>query len=56
MTTKIQVAAVSKAFGNGVSALGPIDLDVAERELVCLLGPSGCGKSTLLNIVGKSVV
>ncbi len=51
MTTKIQVAAVSKAFGNGVPALGPIDLDVAERELVCLLGPSGCGKSTLLNIV-----
>jgi NitT/TauT family transport system ATP-binding protein len=51
VTTKIQVAAVSKAFGNGVPALGPIDLDVAERELVCLLGPSGCGKSTLLNIV-----
>ena len=51
MTTKIQVTAVSKAFGNGVPALGPIDLDVAERELVCLLGPSGCGKSTLLNMV-----
>ena len=28
-----------------------IDLDVAEREFVCILGPSGCGKSTLLNIV-----
>jgi len=51
VTTKIQVAAVSKAFGTGVPALGPIDLDVAESELVCLLGPSGCGKSTLLNIV-----
>ena len=32
-------------------ALAEVDLDVAERELVCLLGPSGCGKSTLLNIV-----
>lgn len=30
--------------------LDPIDLEVAEGELVCLLGPSGCGKSTLLNI------
>jgi NitT/TauT family transport system ATP-binding protein len=34
-----------------VPALAVIDLDVAARELVCLLGPSGCGKSTLLNIV-----
>ena len=48
---KIQIDGVSKAFGNGVPALGGIDLDVAARELVCLLGPSGCGKSTLLNIV-----
>ena len=51
MTTKIQVAAVSKAFGHGALALGSIDLDVTAREFVCLLGPSGCGKSTLLNIV-----
>jgi NitT/TauT family transport system ATP-binding protein len=51
MMAKIQIAGVSKAFGNGVPALAGIDLDVAARELVCLLGPSGCGKSTLLNIV-----
>jgi NitT/TauT family transport system ATP-binding protein len=51
MMAKIQIDGVSKAFGNGVPALGGIDLDVAARELVCLLGPSGCGKSTLLNIV-----
>ena len=51
MTPKIQVAGVSKAFGSAAPALGGIDLDVAEREFVCLLGPSGCGKSTLLNIV-----
>ena len=51
MMVKIQIDGVSKAFGNGVPALGGIDLDVAARELVCLLGPSGCGKSTLLNIV-----
>jgi NitT/TauT family transport system ATP-binding protein len=47
---KIQIQRVSKSFGAG-PALAEVDLDVAERELVCLLGPSGCGKSTLLNIV-----
>ena len=51
MMTKIQIAGVSKAFGNGAPALAAIDLDVEAREFVCLLGPSGCGKSTLLNIV-----
>ena len=51
---KIQIAGVSKAFasdGRTAPALTGVDLEVAEREFVCLLGPSGCGKSTLLNIV-----
>jgi NitT/TauT family transport system ATP-binding protein len=55
MTTagaKIQVQRVSKTFdARATPALAEVDLDVADRELVCLLGPSGCGKSTLLNIV-----
>ncbi|HYE92078.1 MAG TPA: ABC transporter ATP-binding protein [Terriglobales bacterium] len=49
---KIRIEGVSKAFGGAATpALAAVDLDVAEREFVCLLGPSGCGKSTLLNIV-----
>jgi NitT/TauT family transport system ATP-binding protein len=32
-------------------ALGPLDLDIAAGEFVCLVGPSGCGKSTLLRIL-----
>jgi NitT/TauT family transport system ATP-binding protein len=51
---RIQVRGVTKDFrldGRPVPALLGIDLDVAERELLCILGPSGCGKSTLLNIV-----
>jgi NitT/TauT family transport system ATP-binding protein len=51
---RIQVQRVSKSFAVGrrqAPALAEVDLDVAEREFVCLLGPSGCGKSTLLNIV-----
>ncbi|MGH7186038.1 MAG: ABC transporter ATP-binding protein, partial [Pseudomonadota bacterium] len=52
--TKIRIRALSKAFGpddRRAPALAAIDLDIADREFVCLLGPSGCGKSTLLNIV-----
>jgi NitT/TauT family transport system ATP-binding protein len=51
---KIQVRRLSRTFvagGRTMPALVDVDLDVAEREFVCLLGPSGCGKSTLLNIV-----
>jgi NitT/TauT family transport system ATP-binding protein len=51
---KIQVQGVSKAFtgdGRQAPALLTVDLDVGEREFICILGPSGCGKSTLLNIV-----
>jgi ABC-type nitrate/sulfonate/bicarbonate transport system ATPase subunit len=51
---KIQIRGVAKSFGapgRAAPALAAVDLEVAERELVCLLGPSGCGKSTLLNII-----
>ena len=51
---KIQIQKVTKAFASGggsTPAVVDFDLDVAERELLCILGPSGCGKSTLLNIV-----
>ncbi len=32
-------------------ALGPLSLEIAADEFVCLVGPSGCGKSTLVRIV-----
>ena len=34
-----------------IDALGPLDLDVSDGELVALLGPSGCGKSTMLHLL-----
>jgi ABC-type nitrate/sulfonate/bicarbonate transport system ATPase subunit len=38
-------------FGQAVSVLENVNIEVEEGEMVCLLGPSGCGKSTLLRII-----
>ena len=50
----IRIKGVSKTFGRGADftvALKEVDLDVAEREFLCIVGASGCGKSTLLNLI-----
>jgi polar amino acid transport system ATP-binding protein len=41
---------VHKSFGH-VDVLNGIDLEVAPREVFCLLGPSGSGKSTFLRCI-----
>lgn len=50
---KLRAHALTRSFGRGahqLDALGPVELDVATGEFVCIVGPSGCGKSTLLRI------
>ncbi|WP_110667380.1 sulfate/molybdate ABC transporter ATP-binding protein [Salinicola halophilus] len=51
----IRIAGIDKTYGpkgpGHTRALEPIDLDIANGELVGLLGPSGSGKTTLLRIV-----
>ena len=51
--TKLKARGVEMEFPGPppIKVLEPIDLDVNNGELVCLLGPSGCGKSTFLQIV-----
>ena len=41
---------VSKSF-DGVAALRPLDLAVADGRTTVLIGPSGCGKSTLIRLM-----
>ena len=50
----VRLQGVSKVYGTGanaVAALDGIDIEVAPRELVCVVGASGCGKSTMLNLL-----
>jgi NitT/TauT family transport system ATP-binding protein len=47
----VRLRAVTKVYESGVTALGPLDLDVKRGEFMSLLGPSGCGKSTALRLI-----
>ena len=46
----LQVRGVTKRFG-GLQALGGVDLDVREGEILGLVGPNGSGKTTLINVI-----
>ncbi len=53
-TPKIAFEDVSCSFllkDEEVHAVGNVDLNIADGEIVTLVGPSGCGKSTLMNMV-----
>ncbi len=49
MTAALTARGLEKRYGSTV-ALGGVDLEVSEGELVGLLGPNGAGKSTLVKI------
>jgi NitT/TauT family transport system ATP-binding protein len=47
----LRVEHLAKSYGEGdhaVHAIGGVELEVSEKEFVCVVGPSGCGKTTLL--------
>src|SRR5215207_8398270 len=52
----LRIENVSRSFpgvrgGAPTRALEPVNLAIADNDLVTILGPSGCGKSTLLRLV-----
>jgi NitT/TauT family transport system ATP-binding protein len=51
VTTIAKLDRVERSFGNGLKALGPLDLAIEKGEFLSLLGPSGCGKSTALRVI-----
>ncbi len=46
----VKAEAVHKSFGR-LEVLRGIDLEVAPREVMCMIGPSGSGKSTFLRCI-----
>ncbi len=48
----VAIRHVSKAFGSH-QALKSVSMDVAPREVLCLIGASGSGKTTLLRCVNQ---
>ncbi|WP_277348211.1 amino acid ABC transporter ATP-binding protein [Streptomyces zingiberis] len=50
MTPMVKSEGVHKSFG-ATHVLKGIDLEVAPREVFCLVGPSGSGKSTFLRCI-----
>ncbi len=47
----IELAGLTKRYGNGQTVLDSLDLTIFKGEFVSLIGPSGCGKSTVLKLI-----
>ncbi len=47
----IELDGVTKRFGEGVTAVRDLDLEVPEGEVFGFLGPNGAGKSTTINML-----
>lgn len=48
--TVLRLERVTMQFG-GLKAVGDLDLDIAQGELVGLIGPNGAGKTTVFNVI-----
>ena len=51
----IHLDGVGKTFADGTEAVQPLDLEVRDGELLCLVGPSGCGKTTTMKMINRLV-
>lgn len=51
MSPIISVAAVTKRFDSGLTAIDAINLEIAKGEIFALLGPNGAGKTTTFRML-----
>lgn len=54
-TPALSVKDLKKTYGNGVTALKGVSLDIPEGDFFGLLGPNGAGKTTIIGIVAGLV-
>ncbi|MCS7120168.1 MAG: ABC transporter ATP-binding protein [Nitrososphaerota archaeon] len=47
---KIRLRNISKRFGE-IIALERVNLEIEDKEYLCIIGPSGCGKTTLIKCI-----
>ena len=47
----VDIAQLSKTYGNSFIALKQVDLQIRQGEILALLGPNGAGKTTMISIV-----
>lgn len=48
--SSVTISNISKSYGSQAVVM-PLDLEIYDKETLCLLGPSGCGKTTLLRMI-----
>jgi ABC-type sugar transport system ATPase subunit len=48
---RIRLEQLVKTFGNNVTAVAGVSLDIHDGEFMIFVGPSGCGKTTTLNMI-----
>ena len=53
--TVIEIAGVSKTYGENKFAVDNVSLSIAKGEFLTIIGPSGCGKTTLLRLINGLV-
>ncbi len=49
--SSISLKGLRKTYGEKLTVVHDIDLDIDDKEFIILVGPSGCGKSTTLRMI-----